>query len=152
MRRAAAIAVAVALVLCAGAVALAATPGTYRGKTKQGRRVKVRVNDSGRVIFVSIGWRAKCDSGKRPTVKTSFADTEKNPIEQDAAGFGDSGSTTSNLSGGYKARVHVKLAGTWDPADATKASGTFKGRIKVRKNGKLVDTCKRATKWSVTRQ
>jgi hypothetical protein len=139
----------VALALLATATATAATPGKYKGRTGQHRKVKVTVNDSGRVIFTSIRWRAHCKSGQFWTASTPFTDTASGPIEQTPTGFTDSGTYTQPSGGGYKGITTVSIAGTFD--SDTKVHGTFKAKVKVRRHGQEVTRCKMSTKWTAKR-
>ena len=143
-----------ALLVCA-AVAIAATPksGTYTGKTGQGYKVKVKVNDKGNIPdggFVAR-WKAVCN-GKDENGKhfTWGPDGSQNagvlPIADDGS-FEQSGKYTQN-SGAYKGHMSAKLSGQF--TSSTTAKGRFKIKINVTKNGDHVDTCKKAVSWHVS--
>jgi hypothetical protein len=125
-------AVAALSLLCA-AVALAATPkpGKYRGKTSQGKSVRVKVNDSGRIgrDGFKIHWEAPCQVAK----DMAWGDTTHNTKRIEIA---DDGSF--ELDAKYK--LDTK----------TSASGKFKARVRVTKDGDYVDTCKKTVSWSVS--
>jgi len=140
------------LVFAAVALAVAPAPGTYNGKTrKQHRHVQVKVDDTGRVTFFEIRWKAKCKKKGRTWGPdgTQDVDGTSDPIKQDGTGnFHDSGSYDRTDTGGYHGHFKVSFKGKF--TTPTKASGKFNVKVRVSRNGKYVDTCrKRKLKWRV---
>jgi hypothetical protein len=66
--------------------------------------------------------------------------------------FGDVGTYTARPEG-YVSAIRVWVHGTW-VEETDRWRGTFGVRVRVRKDGKLVDTCrlKKKLKWSVARE
>ncbi len=96
---------------------------------------------------VKLGWKATCDEGKY-TSRTIFMPP-----------FDTSTSTEFASVGYYTARPRGLRVG--DPRvgarhvgeEADRWRGTFGVRVRVRKDGKLVDTCHlKKLKWSVARE
>jgi hypothetical protein len=134
--------------LCAVTATLpaAAEAATWKGKTKQGRKVVVRTGTDGLVTRMRIGWKAKCDAGTY-TSRTIFLP----PLDTSTSSeFTDAGSYTARPEG-YVATIRVSVKGTWVAA-TDRWRGTFGVRVRVAKTGKLVDTCRlRKLRWSAGR-
>jgi hypothetical protein len=147
-RRSAAIAAAVAaLSLVCAAVALAATPrpGKYTGKTGQGRHVRVKVNDAGRIgpDGFKIHWKAPCENG-------AWEDATHNTRRIEIAGDGsfERAAKDKHTDNGYTGHEKIETDGNFDTK--TSASGKFKVRVRVTKDGDFVDTCRKTVSWSVS--
>jgi hypothetical protein len=134
------LALAVALVICAPAVADART---WRGETEQGRAVTVRTGDEGEVERVRVGWKARCRNGSY-TSNTFFVV----PFDvSEPAEFEDAGTYWSRrLRGGYRARHRVFVRGT---LAGDRWTGTYRVRTRVMKGGRLVDRCRlKSVRWT----
>jgi hypothetical protein len=149
-RLVAAAVLAVSLVCAAAALAAIPNKGTYRGKTTQGRNLRIKVNkhhnlpDGG----FRINWAAPCqvDTEKR----WGPEQTENNggiDVKDDGT-FKLDGRYNSTV-GDYVGHIRIKNSGEFDTA--TSAAGTFEVRVRVTKNGDDVDICKKTVHWSVTR-
>ena len=128
------------------AVALAAIapPGVYNGRTKQKRTVSVQVGADAKVVRLDIRWRAKCEKkGKFWTGGTTF-----NDLDGTTDAFSDGGPYTATAGGGYTGIINAKVSGKFTTPE--KANGKFKVKVRVEKNGKKVDVCRRSTKWHVS--
>jgi hypothetical protein len=133
----------VAVCAVAAAVPATASAETWRGKTKQGRGIVVHTGADGVVERARIGWRARCAHG-RYSSQTIFRPPLDSATETT---FMDKGSYRGHPEG-YRARIWVRIAGTLDAASG-RWSGTFKVRVRVTKEGELVDTCRlRRLRWS----
>jgi hypothetical protein len=130
----------------AAALPAAASADTWRGKTKQGRGIVIHTGDDGVVERARIGWRARCADG-RYSSQTLF----RAPLDSaTSTTFMDKGSYRGHPEG-YKARIWVRIAGTLD--DEGTWSGTFRVKVRVIKDGELVDTCRlRRLRWSAAPQ
>lgn len=135
---------AVALALAAAFPAPAAASSTWKGKTRQGRGVIVHTGDDGHVDRVRIGWRARCAHGGRYTSRTIFVE----PFDTSTATeFADTGGYRAKPHG-YVARIRVGISGSW-LASKDRWRGTFNVRVRVVKDGELVDTCRlKRLRWS----
>jgi hypothetical protein len=147
-RRTLAIAAAVAaLSLLCAAVALAATPrpGKYTGETSQGRHVRVTVNDKGRIgpDGFKIHWKAPCENGK-------WEDVTHNTRRIEIAGDGsfELDAKYKHTVNGFTGHTKIETDGKFDTK--TSASGRFKVRVRVTKDGDFVDTCRKTVSWSVS--
>jgi hypothetical protein len=135
--------------LCALAATVPASAGaaTYMGKTKQGRKAVVITGADGLVTRVKLGWKATCDEGKY-TSRTIFMPPFDTSTSTE---FGDVGSYTARPDG-YVSAIRVSVHGTW-VEETDRWRGTFGVRVRVHKDGKLVDTCHlKKLKWSVSRE
>ena len=138
--RTVALAVGFAVVLAAPAEAGAKT---WRGKTSQDRAVTVRTGADDLVNRVRVSWRAPCKKGHyvsrtlfRPPLDVSETDV-----------FEHSGTYRKQLPDGYRARNTVSVHGTLG-ADG-RWTGTFRVRTRVRRNGRVVDSCRlKGVRWS----
>jgi hypothetical protein len=135
-----ALAVGFAVVLAAPA---AADAKTWRGKTKQGRVVTVSTGADDLVNQVRVSWRAPCKKG-RYVSRTQFLP----PLDvSETHVFEHSGTYRKALPDGYRARNTVSVRGTLGADD--RWTGTFRVRTRVRKDGRLVDTCRlKGVRWS----
>jgi len=104
----------------------------------------VRTGDDGHVDRVRIGWRARCDDGGTYSARTIFAE----PLDRSSATeFADGGNYRARPSG-YVARIKVSVTGLW-VADKDRWRGRFTARVRVVKDGEVVDTCRvRRLRWS----
>jgi hypothetical protein len=129
------------------AVALAAPAAadakTWRGETKQGRAVTVTTGADDLVNQVRVSWRAPCKKGHYVS-RTLFLP----PLDvSETDVFEHSGTYRKALPDGYRARHKVFVRGTLGADD--RWTGTFRVRTRVRKEGRLVDTCRlRGVRWS----
>jgi hypothetical protein len=129
------------------AVALAAPAAadakTWRGETKQGRAVTVTTGADDLVNQVRVSWRAPCKKGHYVS-RTLFLP----PLDvSETDVFEHSGTYRKVLPDGYRARNTVFVRGTLGADD--RWSGTFRVRTRVRKDGRLVDTCRlKGVRWS----
>jgi len=135
--------------LCAVAATLpaSAAAATYKGKTKQGRSAVVTTDTDGLATRVKIGWKATCDEGTY-TSRTIFMP----PFDTlTSTEFSRVGSYTARPEG-YVSAIHVSVHGTWKE-ETDRWRGTFAVRVNVRKDGKLVDSCRlKKLKWSAGRE
>jgi hypothetical protein len=106
--------------------------------------VVVRAGDDGRVDRMRIGWRARCDNGGRYSSRTIFLA----PLDSSTAvDFRDTGDYRARPDG-YTARIHVAVSGWWS-APGDRWHGRFSVRVRVVKDGSVVDTCRlRRLRWS----
>jgi hypothetical protein len=135
--------------LCAVAATLpdAAVAATWKGKTKQGRNVAVVTDDAtGLVTRLKIGWRAHCEDGTY-TSRTTFLP----PFDSSTpTTFEDTGSYTARPDG-YRALTTATIHGRFYPK-VDRWRGRLDVRVRVRKDGKLVDTCRlKKLRWSAGR-
>ena len=139
-----------ALSLVCAAVAVAATPkeGTYRGKTSQGRNLRVKVNSNHNIPGEGfrINWHAPC------TVQTDHRWGPERTENSGKIDVDDDGSF--KLNGSYDSEVgdyvgHIKIRNSGRFNSRTTASGEFKVTVRVTKDGDEVDTCRKTVKWSV---
>jgi hypothetical protein len=135
-------------VLCAVAAVWPAAAGaaTWKGKTKQGRKVALVTNASGTVTRVRIGWKARCGDGTYSS-RTIF----QPPFDTSTpTSIADVGNYTAKPDG-YQSAIRVWMKGTWT-ASSGRWHGTFGVRVRVLKDGKLVDTCRlKKLRWSAAR-
>jgi hypothetical protein len=133
-------ALACAALLAAPAVADAKT---WRGNTKQGRMVSVRTGADALVNQVRVGWRAPCKKGhyvSRTLFPPPFDVSETDVFE-------DAGTYTTETPDGYRARHRVFVRGRLGADD--RWTGTFRVRTRVRRDGRVVDTCRlERVRWS----
>lgn len=115
----------------------------WRGKTEQGRDVYVRTGSDGLVKRAGLRWRARCGEG-RWRAGTGF----KRPLDSvTPQSFEDAGSYRKRLDDGLRAVVRVRIRGTLS-ADLRRWSGTFRGRVSIRRNGRQIDSCRvRGVSW-----
>ena len=156
-RRAAPVALAGAALLAAAGVAVAAVPdpGKYTGKSGQGLKTAVKVNDNHRVKRFRIDWWAPCDRpeatwGKPDTPDgTVDRDLKADPISQtDDGSFGDTEKYKGETNtGGYRGHFKMILSGSF--TDRTHAQGKFTIRVRVTKDGVTYDHCRKTVHWSV---
>jgi hypothetical protein len=146
-----AIAIGVAGVMAATALALTPSKGTYTGSTNQTKAphhsITVKTNDNGKVVHISIDWRARCQAPNSYWSETTVI--QKSGIVNDGGGvFHVDGGHNSNGGGGITGKVTDSLDGHF--TDKTHAQGKWQATVKVyNKNGKKIDTCSMHTKWHV---
>src|SRR4051812_45460803 len=124
------------LALCAVAALLPApaSAATWKGKTKQGRKVMLVTDASGAVTRVRIGWKARCEDGAYSS-RTIFLP----PFDTSTTtSIADVGNYTAKPDG-YQSAIHVWMKGAW-VASTGRWRGTFGVRVRVSKDGVLVDT------------
>jgi hypothetical protein len=135
-----ALAVGFAVVLAAPT---AADAKTWRGKTEQGRAVAVRTGADDLVNRVRVSWRAPCKKGhyvSRTLFPPPFDVSETDEFE-------DAGTSTADTPDGYRVRHRVSVRGRLGAHD--RWTGTFSVRTRVRRDGRLVDTCRlERVRWS----
>ena len=104
----------------------------------------VHTGDDGLVDRVRIGWRAHCATGGRYTSRTIFGA----PLDSaTATAFTDTGNYRARPKG-YTARIHTTIAGAWVAA-TDRWRGRFTVRVRVVKDGAIVDTCRlKRLRWS----
>jgi hypothetical protein len=134
--------------LCAVAALLpaSASAGTWKGKTKQGRNVVLLTDSDGHVARLKIGWKARCGDGTYSS-RTIFVP----PFDTSTStAVADVGNYTARPDG-YKSAIRVWVKGAW-VASASRWRGTFGVRVRVSKDGELVDTCRvKKLRWSAGR-
>jgi hypothetical protein len=121
---------------CAAAVPGVAHAKTYRGKTSQGKAAVVVTGADGVVTRARIAWRAPCGQNKRYVGSTSF----RAPLDAATGDLVQDAGTYRTRVRGYTARITIAVAGLRDPA-TDRWSGTLAVKVKVKRNGKLVDRC-----------
>ena len=105
----------------------------------------MRTGDDGHVDRAPIGWRARCDNGGTYTSRTIFACAARRVAS--ATAFADAGNYRAKPHG-YVARIRVSIEGAWSAAK-DRWRGTFIVRVRVVKDGEVVDTCRvKRLKWS----
>ena len=107
----------------------------------------MRTGDDGRVDRMRIGWRARCANGGRYSSRTIFLA----PLDSSTAvAFRDTCDYRARPEG-YTARIHVAVKGWW-AAPGDRWHGWFSVRVRVVKDGSVVDTCRlRRLRWSAGR-
>ena len=126
--------VGVLTVCVVAALPATADAATWKGKTRQGRAAVVRTDSGGVVDRVRIGWKAHCANGEYKS-RTLFVA----PLDSaTATSFAHAGNYRGRPEG-YKARIWVRVSGTL--ADDV-WRGTFRVRVRVSRNGEVVDTCR----------
>jgi hypothetical protein len=126
--------------------ASASADATWKGKTKQGRKVVLLTGSDRLVTRIKIGWKARCGDGTYSS-RTIFVPPFDTSTSTDVADVGDYTARPS----GYKSAIHVWVKGTW-VASTSRWHGTFGVRVRVSKDGHLVDTCRvRKLRWSAGR-
>src|SRR4051794_40186548 len=94
--------------LCAVAAVLpaSAAAATWKGKTKQGRKVAVQTDADGLVSRVRIGWQATCHDGTYAS-RTIFLP----PFDASTATTFEQTGTYSSRPDGYRARTTATVHG-----------------------------------------
>jgi hypothetical protein len=127
---------------CAAATGLLLAPvadaATWRGKTRQGRLAEVTTGADGLVTKVRIKYRARCGDGKGYRAGVAFlppldastttAFHDGGVIKWTFKKSGERARGTTSVDGG------LRSSGRW--------TGNFRLRVKIRKNGRLVATCR----------
>ena len=136
------------LALCAVVAVAPATANaaTWKGKTKQGRKVALVTDAGGLVTRVRLGWKARCADGTYSS-RTIFLPPFDTSTTTSVA---DVGNYTAKPDG-YHSAIHVWMKGT-RVASSGRWHGTFGVRVRVSKDGELVDTCRlKKLRWSAAR-
>jgi hypothetical protein len=131
------------LALAAASAALLAVPAaaeaaTWRGKTRQGQPVSVRTGADGLVNRVRIGFVARCDDGKGFERGVKWLPPFDAP---GATAFQDEGVIKWTFT---KSRERAKGRTSIDGGLRTSGrwTGNFRLRVKIRKNGRVIATCR----------
>jgi hypothetical protein len=139
------------------ATALAVPPppsSTFKGVTSQlkSKRHKVTIvtDANGHVSKMNLGWRAQCKK-KGIFWSTQTAVTGgSSGVPQNGDIFHQAGTYTGNAGGGVTGQITVSFAGQF--TDNDHANGSWKSKVTVMKNGKVIDRCKSGKiTWSVAR-
>ena len=152
MRRAGlAVTAALAISAATAAAAVAPAPGTFTGKTAQGRGTKLVVSDSHRVKLVEIHWRAPCDPPAGGWIdRTQFIDRSAHPIVQSGGNFSDDRKYTKTDAAGYTGHIKAHVQGHFPSAGH--ADGQFSIDVRVYRNGVFKGHCFANTPWHANRQ
>jgi hypothetical protein len=135
-----------ALCAVAATVPAAAEAATWKGKTKQGRKAVVVTGADGLVTRVRLGWKAKCNDGTY-TSRTTFLP----PFDASTAITFEHTGSYSARPDGYRTWTTATIHGRFFPA-VDRWRGRLDVKVRVRKNGKLVDTCRlKKLRWSAGR-
>jgi hypothetical protein len=147
-RLVAALVLAVSLI-CAG-VALAAIPnkGTYRGKTSQGRNLRVKVNSNHNLPGEGfrIHWAAPCQVQQDMEWADVTQNTKKITVADDGSFKLDA--QYNHTVSGFKGHITIHAKGLFKTK--TSATGSFKVKVRVTQAGEYRDTCKKTVTWSVS--
>jgi hypothetical protein len=134
--------------LALAAVALAATPSTglHKGRSSQDAKVDIKVGSSHEIRRFRIDWSAPCDSGKT----WDSGSTVKHPAHQDDDGsFSGSGKYSDpDAHGGYRGHYSYDLSGRFTKPH--KAHGSFHVKVRITRNGKTKDHCRKTVTWEVS--
>lgn len=139
----------VALVLSALFVtdALAATFKLH-GHTSQGLAMSATLVN-GRLDRLHFRWRAHCGNGSVYRAFTTWRDGDEHVIEQDGKTFSDSGTVRDRQAHHIVLVRHERIAGSFRGTRAIR--GTHKTTIRVRRRGKLLDTCRSSIRFNARR-
>lgn len=148
-------AIAALLVTGVGAGSAMAVPpppdGSFVGETAQenarDRRVQLRTDANGQVSQFGIVWRAKCN--RKGRFWSAGTAVRGRAIELDGETFTAEGSYEDRVNRKVTGTVTVSMRGSF--TDENTATGTWKAKVVVRKNGKKIDTCRANTTWTVER-
>jgi len=133
--------------LCWLAAPSIASAELYKGRTSQDRRAVVRAERQGPPATVKIRWQAPC---ARPRFIFRSETGFRRPFDSVSGdSIEDTGTYRERLSG-TRATISVRLVarrtakGKW--------RGTFRARVVVRRNGRVIDRCRmaRATRWGAS--
>jgi hypothetical protein len=120
------------------AIPAAADAATWRGKTRQGQPVSVRTGADGLVNRVRIGFVARCDDGKGFERGVTWLPPFDVP---GATAFQDAGvikwtftKSRERARGRTSIDGGLRTSGRW--------TGNFRLRVKIRKNGRVIATCR----------
>jgi hypothetical protein len=120
------------------AIPSAAEAATWRGKTRQGQPVSVRTGADGVVNRVRIGFVARCDDGKGFERGVTWLPPFDVP---GATAFQDAGvikwtftKSRERARGRTSIDGGLRTSGRW--------TGNFRLRVKIRKNGRAIATCR----------
>jgi hypothetical protein len=128
----------------AALVPATAEAARYKGKTAQDRTVSVVTGADGLVQRVTIRWRASCQHGTYRNRSVFVPPLDSSTPDA----FTDRWVQRQRSRGGYVGRVSVNLSGAHS-ASPDRWSGTLRVRVKVRRRGRVIDTCRlRNLAWS----
>jgi hypothetical protein len=119
-------------------IAPVADAAVWKGKTRQGRLAAVVTGPDGLVSRVTIRYRARCTDGKGYRSGVVFLP----PLDASApTAFRDGGvikwtfkKSGERARGRTSANGGLRSSGRW--------TGNFRLRVKIRKNGRLIATCR----------
>ena len=141
-----AVPVAVMLVLALPAEAMADT--SFRGKSRQGKLVTLRIGDDGLLERWLIRWRAPC---RRPGFVLLSRTINLPPVDLSTRSrFVDADGYRARLRGGQRAIFNSRVAG--NRVSPRRWRGTFRVRARVFRGATLVHRCAVRTRWSVRRR
>lgn len=141
----------VALLAALAAPSQAAAAKDFEGKTRQGRTVELTIGDDQLLDTLRINWFTRRCS--KPGSRFQNMTVYRRPYDQSTPdAFTDVGSYVAR-EGAIRARVRLTLTGErrFDPNDPADESwrGTLRGRIVVRRRGRVIDRCRlRELTWS----
>ena len=123
--------------LLVAVVPSAADAKTFRGKTSQGKGVRV-VTGAGVFKRMVINWTADCRVGSDYRGSTLITPADTSVTADGAAVYSGYG---SRLNNGYRSRIRTRLravpaGGGW--------RGTFRATVRITRNGRAVTTCRLA--------
>ena len=140
-----AVPVALLLVLVLPADAMADT--SFRGKSRQGKLVTLRIGDDGLLERWLIRWRAPC---RRPGVVLLSHTINLAPLDVSTPDrFVDADSYRARLRGGQRAIFNARVAG--NRVSPRRWRGIFRVRARVFRGATLVHRCAVRTRWRVGR-
>jgi hypothetical protein len=156
-RRAIAVTATTAVVGLTAATAIAVPPppsSTFTGTTNQThakyRTTRVVTNAAGRVKVVSVGWRAPCRKKGVVWDTATKISSRKGGLPQNGEVFHQSGSYTGHPGGGVTGLITISMKGRF--SDNDHVFGTWNAKVTVKKNGKVIDRCKKTgIKWKAER-
>lgn len=120
------------------AMAEAAAADTYKGRTTQGKTMKLTVNNAGEVRKASYVWDMECRGGGSLTNGGTISSRFRRSSPR---GFNTKGGYTAEVERKFEAQVKVRLDG--DRASDTRFTGSFKLTAKVfnERTDELVARC-----------
>ena len=128
-------------------LAPAAEAAELRGKTSQGRDVRLQTDKRGRPVEGGIKWLARCQKVARYPEDTGF----RRPFDlRSRTELRDEGNYTFLTKDGYRMRAHTWIRGR--RTGPRRWEGRFGLSLVVRRNGRTVDRCKTGViSWRVSR-
>jgi hypothetical protein len=110
----------------------------WRGKTKQGQSVSVRTGADGVVNRVRIGFVASCNDGKGFERGVRFLPpldvTSTNVVQDEGVIKWTFTKSRERAKGRTSIDGGLRTSGRW--------TGNFRLRVKIRKNGRVIATCR----------
>ena len=131
---------------CAAGLALPAVAPAkeFRGRSDQGRAVSITTNAEGAVTRAKIGWRATCR--RRRGFVYSSSTTFRGPFDTATPDlFADAGRYNERGRRGVIGRIDISINARHrvDAASGRELwRGTLTVRVSVRRNGRLLDSCR----------